>query len=60
MLSHRNNEVVNDLNDRNLVLLLRFMKKNKNYKKNNASQANFDQLNNTVECNNCRHLFSCF
>lgn len=33
MLSHRNNEVVNDLNDRNLVLLLRFMKKNKNYKK---------------------------
>lgn len=59
MLSRRINEVVNDLNDRNLVLLLRFMKKNKNYKKN-ASQADFDQLNNTVECNNCRHLFSCF
>lgn len=47
MLSRSNNEVVNDLNDRNLVLLLRFMKKNKNYKKKTRRKRTL--INSTIQ-----------
>lgn len=55
MLSRRNNEVVND---RNLVLLLRFIIKNKNYNKTTRRKRTL--INSTTDGNNCRDLLNLY